>query len=211
MSLKAKEHQHCPYPQELAVHPGFASQYNCEWNLIRNEQGQVGEEHFSHSNTNVQNTLGKIKLHAPAKPWLFNKFAGLINDYVCLLVSWDLQQEGNRLLCVKGKKLSFALVSNGRVLIFFFSCLVSSGVNRLGNSTWCLTTPLSPSCAWFEIRADLMIDKPKRPANMVDHCLLKTSLRPCQAPDHSLGLHEEMKICNRVSLFSKTICLYWCH
>lgn len=77
-----------------------------------------------YSDINVQNTSGKIKLRETAKPWLFNKFTGLINDFMCLLVNWDLWQEGNILPFMKGKKLSFSLVSNGRVLIFLAAWLV---------------------------------------------------------------------------------------
>lgn len=114
-----------------------------------------------YADMNAQNTSGKIKLHGTAKPWLFNKFTELINDFMCLLVNWDLWQEGDILPFMKGKNLSFSLVSNGRVLIFF-SCQVSSGVNRLGNSTWCLTKPPSPSCTWCEIREDLGIQELKK-------------------------------------------------
>lgn len=47
------------------------------------------------SDMNVQNTSGEIKLHETAKPWLFNKFTELINGFMCLLVNWDLWQEGD--------------------------------------------------------------------------------------------------------------------
>lgn len=50
---------------------------------------------------------------------------------------------------------------------YFFSCPVSSGVNRLGNSTWCLTKPPSPSCTWSEIRENLGIQEPKRLAKTI--------------------------------------------
>lgn len=47
-------------------------------------------------------------------------------------------------------------------LSYFFSCPVSSGVNRLGNSTLCLTKPPSPSCTWSEIRENLGIQEQKK-------------------------------------------------
>lgn len=77
-----------------------------------------------YSDMNVENSSGKIKLRGTAKSWLFNKFTELINDFMCLLVNWDLWQEGDILPFMKGKRLSFSLVSNGRLLIFLAAWLV---------------------------------------------------------------------------------------
>lgn len=75
---------------------------------------------------------------------------------------------------------------------YFFSCVVSGGVNRLGNSTWCLTKLLSPSCTWSEIREDLGIQEAKRLAknNNTDYCLLSTYLELCIVSGHFLWLHQ---------------------
>ena len=70
---------------------------------------------------------------------------------------------------------------------YFFSCLVSSGVNRLGNSTWCLTKPSSPICTWSEIGEDIGIPEPKRLAN-TDYCLSSTYLELCIVSGHFLWL-----------------------
>lgn len=69
----------------------------------------------------VQNTSGKIKLHGTAKRWLFNKFTELINDFMCLLVNWDLMAGGGYIAFYEGKE-TVIFTSLKWKSFYFFSC-----------------------------------------------------------------------------------------